>query len=123
MNRRDRRALEHGKQRTQQQPPSRSKIAQALSVIDGQIAIFVKQIVEDVGVNPDTISFKLGAEGAYYKILLCNGTTNQIVGKAWGLQEFMLLCSGRRLEMELNIKVRQMILTSQDKCLDEVKWL
>lgn len=85
----------------------------ALSRIHIEIEKFVKEIVKDAYKNVDDIHYKIGLDGPYYKIGLYNSKTKITVVKPYELMEFMDMCTKKKIEMELNLRVREMLLKTE----------
>ena len=91
------------------------KLIFALASIHKEIEKFVKQIVMDSTIEIDIIHYKIGLDEPYYKIGLFNSKTGVTAIKHYDLIEFMTLCSEKKIEMELNITVRKLLLETEGK--------
>lgn len=91
-----------------------NKIGNAMKIINKEIVQFIKNIMNDCNVNTDTIYYKLEFKDMCYKILLFNSETGTIAGKAWSLTEFLELCSNKKIEFEINIIVRKLLIKLEE---------
>lgn len=91
-----------------------NKIGNAMKIINKEIVQFIKNIMTDCDVNTDIIYYKLEFKDMCYKILLFNSETGTIAGKAWSLTEFLELCSNKKIEFEINIIVRKLLIKLEE---------
>lgn len=85
----------------------------ALSRIHIEIEKFIKEIVKDAYKNAEDIHYNLGVEGPYYKVGLYNSKTKITIVKNYELMEFMNMCTEKKIEMELNLRIREMLLKTE----------
>ena len=92
-----------------------SKTKNSLAVINGEITKFVRRIVEDNAKNPKLVSSRLEIKQNCWLISLYNAETNQTASKAWPMDDFVKMCSYKKIEFELNVAVKKLILIIEDK--------
>lgn len=90
------------------------KFIYSIAKIQIEIEKFIKEIIKDSHNEVDNISLKLGVDGPFYKVGICNSKTKVIVIKHYDLKEFMELCANKKIEMELNLRIREMLVKSEN---------
>lgn len=91
------------------------KLIFALASIHKEIDKFVRQIVMDSCSDFNNIHYNIGLDEPYYKIGLFNSKTGITAIKHYELMEFMKLCSEKKIETELNITVRKLLVETEGK--------
>lgn len=85
-----------------------------LQQIDKEIVSFIYSIINDV-TSSEGFYLKTDFSFMSYNIYLYFKGTNCIVGKTWPIIDFLKLGSEKKLEYEINIVVRDMIVKAKDK--------
>jgi hypothetical protein len=101
-----------------------NKINNALKVIDDQLKGFIKDICLDAGVDIDNTYCKTELKDFCYNLYYFDKERRQTVGHSWPMVDFLELCSRpNRIQMEMNVIVRQMIIKLQEINSDETVWV
>lgn len=96
-----------------------------LAIIDQTMQNFVKDIIEDSVTNVDEYYIKTEIMNQCYSVLIYNSTHNATVGFSWPMADFLTMCSGKKLEVETNAKIKKVLLKFQEKGLSPttVNWI
>lgn len=108
--------------------PKYTKMYLGLQTIDKTIKSFVTEIIEDIAPSEEISSYFIKTElmSQCYSLYLYYAPMHVIVGVSWPLADFLEKCGSKKIEMDLNTKVRQMILKFKDKRLsigENVNWI
>lgn len=101
------------------------KLYTGLALIDKNMQNFIKDIVNDCVSNVDEFYIKTEFMNRCYSVYIFNAIQQVTIGVSWPMADFLTMCAGKKLEMEVNEKVRRMILKFDNKGLSTVKtnWL
>lgn len=104
--------------------PEYARMFAGLAQIDNKIKDFVKDIVCQIA-NADVYYIKTELMAQCYTLYLYNVEQAVTVGASWPLANFLEMCENKSIEMEINTKVRQMILKFGEKNLptDKIIWI
>ena len=96
-----------------------------LAMIDNTTNNFVKAIVESLVDDVDHYYVKTEIQNQCYSVMLYNTDRAATVGYSWPMANFLEMCSKQTLEMEMNIRVKQMIDKFDDKKLSttRINWV
>ena len=89
---------------------SEQLIAGLLHSINEQIKLFVQAIGEDLQLNEEELFFKTTFEKMCYCISLYHKGYNQTITYAIPIDEFLVACQQKTIEVLLNEKIREMLL-------------
>lgn len=106
--------------------PKYKQLFISLKTIDTTIQGFLKQIINDAVDDANMYYTKTELMNQCYTIYIYNSERRATVGKTWPLADFLELCQKHRIEMELNVNVRKMLLKFDEAKLstgDRVNWI
>ena len=108
-----------------QTSPKHKSLYTGLAIIDNTTNNFVKAIVESLVDNVDNYYIKTEIQNQCYSVMLYNTDRAATVGYSWPMATFLEMCSKQTLEMEMNIRVKQMIDKFDDKKLStsKINWI
>lgn len=100
----------------------------ALAMIDKTMQDFVKDIIADSVSEEELKEYYIKTEimNHCYSLYIFNRTQQVTVGVSWPIAEFLTMCAGKKLEMELNTKIKRMLLKFEEKGLStgsRINWL
>jgi hypothetical protein len=101
--------------------PEHKNLYMGLAMIDNTTNNFVKAIVESLVDNVNHYYVKTEIQNQCYSVMLYNTDRAATVGYSWPMANFLEMCSKQTLEMEMNIRVKQMIDKFNDKKLSTTK--
>ena len=96
-----------------------------LAMIDQTMQKFIKDIIEDSVINIDEYYIKTEIMNQCYSVLIYNSNHNATVGFSWPMADFLSMCSGKKLEVETNTKIKKTLLKFQEKGLSttNINWI
>lgn len=105
--------------------PEHKNLYMGLAMIDNTTNNFVKAIVESLVDDVDHYYVKTEIQNQCYSVMLYNTDRATTVGYSWPMANFLEMCSNQTLEMEMNIRVKQMINKFDDKKLStsRINWV
>ena len=90
------------------------EIKSILKQIDLEVQKFVYDIVNDSSDDISDLYFKTEFLGMLYGISLFSTQTNATARKEWPVVDFLELGSSGKLELEINVAVKKLMLTVRD---------
>lgn len=105
--------------------PEHKNLYMGLAMIDNTTNNFVKEIVKSLVNDVDHYYVKTEIQNQCYSVMLYNTDRAATVGYSWPMATFLKMCSEQTLEMEMNIRVKQMIDKFDDKKLStsKINWV
>ena len=93
------------------------KLVENIANIHKLVNQFVKKILFEICNNIDDIYIQSGVDDdmKIYTICIFNKKTNCAVQLTYPLKEFLELVNSKKIEFELNKKIRKMVLMSEEK--------
>lgn len=104
--------------------PKYAKMFAGLAQIDNTIKSFVKDIVTQTA-DSNIYYIKTELMSQCYTLYLFNIERQCTVGVSWPLIDFLKMCENKSIEIEVNSKVRKMILKFNESGLsnDKINWI
>lgn len=90
------------------------QVANVLKKMCEEVNTFMCDVIYDSTSEGAVYSTRIESDGTHIKIMICNGKTKTIVGKAFPVKTFVELCMVKdKIEIEINAAVKLMIAKSQ----------
>lgn len=105
--------------------PKYAKMFAGLAQIDNYIKKFVEDIVCNT-TDPSIYYIKTELMAQCYTLYLYNSERQATVGVSWPLADFLKKCENKSIELDINIKVKQMITKFGETGLstgDKITWI
>lgn len=96
---------------------------EAMNQILWETRNFIKEIIKETVPDPERYSMRLEVSDQCLKVLIYNDKTEQIVGQPYDIKKFLSLCSEEKLEFQLNVDVKKLVLLSDEKTNRKVRWM
>lgn len=92
-----------------------------LAIIDQTIQSFVRDIIADSVTDVQEYYIKTEIMNQCYSVYIFNSAQNATVGFSWPMADFLEKCSGKKLEVDTNMKVKKALLKFKEKGLSTSK--
>lgn len=105
--------------------PKYARMFAGLAQIDNHIKKFVEDIVCNQA-DPSVYYIKTELMAQCYTLYLFNSERQATVGVSWPLADFLKKCEDKTIELDMNIKVKQMIAKFGESGLstgDKITWI
>lgn len=105
--------------------PKYAKLFAGLAQIDNSIKDFVKDIICNIA-DDKVYYVKTELMSQCYTLYLFNSERQATVGVSWPLADFLEKCENKKIEYDVNLKVRKMVLKFNEKDLpsgDKIIWI
>lgn len=105
--------------------PKYAKMFAGLAQIDN----FIKKFVEDIVCNqadPEIYYIKTELMAQCYTLYLYNAERQATIGVSWPLADFLVKCENKSIEVDMNLKVGQMLKKFGEAGLstgDKINWI
>lgn len=92
-----------------------------LAIIDQTMQNFIKDIIKDSVSNVNDYYIKTEIMNQCYSVYVFNINQNATVGFSLPMGDFLAMCANKNLELEINTKIKKVLLKFQEKGLSTTK--
>ena len=103
------------------QDPKYKNLFTGLAMIDKTMQSFIKDIIKDSVNNIEDYYVKTEIMNQCYSVYIFNAAQQVTIGASWPMADFLLMCEQKRLELDVNAKVKKMLLKFKDRGLSTTK--